>query len=832
MGPAATGSPPDPTIAAKTTRPSKRKRSVLQNEEDERDVLPSFDCPLEEFTYYIMERDRMRLKRASGEKGCLTRNPVLRDFHFCNNRREDDRTSIVMRKVFEGRSRHHPQYLWNVIMHRLLSKAWVNTALGFVEDLDVAIQRLRQYDTASARRENGTWRTSAFISSTSFHDFISNMRANWKLSPSAGRKIFGTEDVPLKTSFEHACVIMSGFKGVGMFHTVQTALDLVMYGAGVAEPRQIDPGPGAVKALRLLSYDTYSDQAKRDSVAGLTKLLNRALKVHLAKLDTAEVLCGETEPMRLQDTEHALCEYQKYVAAAAHCRGRKKGRPAPRRYMPLNGDRTATLSAWPDDVAESDRSFGGSPTDTRRPVRACVSAGKTEQYESGDEAFITLDVRESASSSADSPPAARRSGKLSDSSPGARRCSSKFSADSPPAAHRPVRACVATMKVQQYLEIDSSDDHEAIISSHDTENASSYAVDSPPAARRPIRPSVSTVETQQLSSIDDDDESDDLIVTSYRPARRVTHVMNDGRESDGSSSAASPPATRDQSTLSTSSPLVHGRQSTSSADYPVGARRPVEVCVATSSNDDNDDKDDDELILTSFTPAPRVLGSTTANPLPGVRRQISSSADSPPAPRRPRPPSTASPPAARSRPARASVPTAKMQQYLSVHDNNDDTDDDALITSWQAEGYYRIDKILGERPSETFGTEYHVLWDGYPLEGATWEPRGNLEDTEALAVWEKTKQKEDTEALAVWEKTKQKEDTEALAVLEKTKQKEDTEALAVWEETKQKRENARKEKKKVRKAPLQGRQRAKERWMHRFKKMKKKIAKRESWLIL
>ncbi|KAJ3134477.1 hypothetical protein HDU90_005091 [Geranomyces variabilis] len=723
MGPAATGSPPDPTIAAKTTRPSKRrpskrKRSVLQNEEDERDVLPSFDSPLEEFTYYIMERDRMRLKRASGEKGRLTRNPVLRDFHFCNNRREDDRTSIVMRKVFEGRSRHHPQYLWNVILHRLLSKAWVNTALGFVEDLDVAIRTLRQYDTASARRENGTWRTSAFISSTSFHDFISNMRANWKLSPSAGRKIFGTEDMPLTSSFEHACVIMSGFKGVGMFHTVQTALDLVMYGAGVAEPRQINPGPGAVKALQLLSYDTYSDQAKRDSVADLTKLLNRALKGHLAKLDTAEVLCGETLPMRLQDTEHALCEYQKYVAAAAHCRGRKKGRPAPRRYMPLNGDRTATLSAWPDDVAESDRSSGGSPTDIRRPVRARVAAGKTEQYESGDEAFITSDIRESASSSADSPPAARRSSNLSVSSPGARRRSSRSSVDSPPAAHRPVRACVATMKVQQYLEVDNSDDNE-FITSYGTENASSCADDSPPATRRPVRASVTTVETQQYLSIHDDDESDDLIVTSYRPGRRVIHVMNDGTESDDSSSAASPPATRGPSTSPTSSPPAHGRQSTSSADSPVVARRPVEVCVATSSSDDDDDKDDDELILTSFTPAPRVVGITTANPLPGVRHQRSSFADSPPAARRPRPQSTASPPATRSRPARASVPTPKMQQYLSVHDNNDDTDDDALITSWQAEGYYRIDRILAERPSETFGTEYHVLWDGYPLEGAT-----------------------------------------------------------------------------------------------------------------
>ncbi|KAJ3178932.1 hypothetical protein HDU87_003199 [Geranomyces variabilis] len=631
MGPAATGSPQDPTLA------SKRRRS-FQDAEVESDVIASFSSPGEEFTYYIMERERMRLKKCTtGEKGRLTRNPVLRDFHFCNNRREDDRTSIVMGKVFEGRSRHHPQYLWNVILHRLLSKAWVNTALGFVEDLDVAIKTLKQYDTESARRENGTWRTSAFISSTPFHDFISNMRANWKLSQAAGRKIFGTPDAPLTTSFEHTCAIMRGFKGVGLFHTVQTALDLIMYGAGVAQPRQIDPGPGAVKALQLLSYATYSDQAKRDAVADLTKTLNRALKVHLANLDTADVLRGETLHMRLQDTEHALCEYQKYVAVAAYCGGRKKGGAALRRYKSLSGDRLVTSLAWADG--------------------------------DGMESHVPL------SSAADSPPAARRR-------------PSRLSADSAPTAQRPVRACVATVKVQQYLESGDSDDNGDIISSSGGESASSSDDYSPPAARLHCRPSAeSPPAPRRPVSAGVTAADDDLIIIDYTPAPRVVHPPKNDTESDDSSS-------------SVASQLALARQSTSSTNSPLATRRPVRACVATSSTDaykvDDDDADDD-LIITSFTPAPRVVNVTTAAP--------------------------------RIRPARASLPTPKMEQYLAL------------------EGLYRIDKILAERASATFGTEYHVLWAGYPLEGATWEPCGNLEDTEALEVWENNAGKREKERL-------------------------------------------------------------------------------------
>lgn len=51
------------------------------------------------------------------------------------------------------------------------------------------------------------------------------------------------------------------------------------------------------------------------------------------------------------------------------------------------------------------------------------------------------------------------------------------------------------------------------------------------------------------------------------------------------------------------------------------------------------------------------------------------------------------------------------------------------------ESEYTIDRILSQRKRGT-GYQYLVHWKGYNHEEDTWEPRSNLEDTEALGIWE------------------------------------------------------------------------------------------------
>ncbi|GAA5906747.1 hypothetical protein JCM6882_003291 [Rhodosporidiobolus microsporus] len=58
------------------------------------------------------------------------------------------------------------------------------------------------------------------------------------------------------------------------------------------------------------------------------------------------------------------------------------------------------------------------------------------------------------------------------------------------------------------------------------------------------------------------------------------------------------------------------------------------------------------------------------------------------------------------------------------------------------EPFYRVERILGQETRTVWrkGRErrekwYLVKWEGYPLEKATWEPKENLSEAEALDVW-------------------------------------------------------------------------------------------------
>ncbi|KAJ3159625.1 hypothetical protein HDU86_001634 [Geranomyces michiganensis] len=379
--------------------------------------IPSFKTSFDEFTYYVMERERISIRRRIAGNETVTANPVLRNFHFCNNRREDDRTSIAMREVFAGRSRYHPRYLWNCVFHRMLSKGKVNTAFGFVENLEVAVRKLTQWNKIDAKEKANTekkWRHCAFTFCVSFDQIIKDMRVNWIISPEAGRALFGTPDDPLTPSFEETCATMSQFNGVGPFHTVQTSLDLVMYpAAGVALPRQIDPGPGAVKALELFSYDTSSDKARRRAVTDVTTALNQALKKHHAKMADTDVLFGKALHMRLHDTEHALCEYQKYVSAAGHFRRRTKNYN-PRRYVAFKLQHNAFVLGAGDaaeldedrdhvdddeitvivisDNDDDDSSVSRSPH-RRNPSRICTTRQRRKlQYSDSNDSDVESDL--------------------------------------------------------------------------------------------------------------------------------------------------------------------------------------------------------------------------------------------------------------------------------------------------------------------------------------------------------------------------------------------------------------------------------------------------------
>ncbi|KAI8916708.1 hypothetical protein DFJ77DRAFT_510143 [Powellomyces hirtus] len=270
---------------------------------------------LEACAQFTLERERIRIKKTTlGLSSPWTQDAVLALKRFANVRREHDATSLAMCSIFAGRSCHDPAYLFNVVLHRFLSKRSSTESMGYVTNLAHAIETLSRWEERfqdEKRRKVRNpfkWRNSAFMSCDSITQIQTNLCSNWKKSKLAGSILFGTSASPLRPTFGSGREILHTFGGVGEFHATQGTLDLVMYGAGIEPPSRLPPGPGAKRGLVLLGFAGTPEHLQL-----ATDALNVTLKV-VHPVDD-EILGSEPLILRLHDTEHLLCEFQKYVRA-------------------------------------------------------------------------------------------------------------------------------------------------------------------------------------------------------------------------------------------------------------------------------------------------------------------------------------------------------------------------------------------------------------------------------------------------------------------------------------------------------------------------------------
>ncbi|TAQ86416.1 hypothetical protein B7494_g5266 [Chlorociboria aeruginascens] len=79
-------------------------------------------------------------------------------------------------------------------------------------------------------------------------------------------------------------------------------------------------------------------------------------------------------------------------------------------------------------------------------------------------------------------------------------------------------------------------------------------------------------------------------------------------------------------------------------------------------------------------------------------------------------------------------------------DDDESNSDSISVTSTQGEAYesdqeFLVERVLAEKIKASI-PYYLILWDGYPLEMSTWEPRENIQDESILDIWKERKTQE------------------------------------------------------------------------------------------
>ncbi|KAJ3208436.1 hypothetical protein HDU67_006723 [Dinochytrium kinnereticum] len=254
------------------------------------------------FLYYILEKRRVQARRDSGMPQPWTKDPFLLVKGFSiENVREEQPIQRSLLDVFKGKDHRHPAWLWNVWMHRYLSNPKSSQQLGFVEDLDKAINTFEAW-----MHNNERFRTSIFMSCDPDHRILEAIRTNYKLSLTLSPKLFSLQNPP-PTRRNLFNIFKKEFKLCGSFHANQMSHDIIMYGAIPPEPAGSPEEAFSVShsGCSILEYE-----CSQKGLFDITNEVNRLLESRIVYDDGKRR--EKATRLRPVDIEDLLWKFKRY----------------------------------------------------------------------------------------------------------------------------------------------------------------------------------------------------------------------------------------------------------------------------------------------------------------------------------------------------------------------------------------------------------------------------------------------------------------------------------------------------------------------------------------
>jgi len=276
--------------------------------------------------YWMHERQRIYLKRLSGEPWPWTQDPILRSFRFCCVYRENDKVTQWIRDNWRIPYADHPNLWFAMCVARQIN--WPDTLaeIGFPEDWNPRrVLRILEKRKRSGKKIY----SGAYILGGGNPDGVSKIRYTvmgilnplwrWAKSRSSTQRFpWETEEAPtLKATFDW----LLSFHGFGRFLAYEVVTDL-RHTRCLCNASDINTwaniGPGAQRGLnRLYERDVRKSHPQ-------SQLLEELLAVYEWIRDRRDAVLLPT--LELRDMEHVQCECEKYWRAEERLReGRMVG---------------------------------------------------------------------------------------------------------------------------------------------------------------------------------------------------------------------------------------------------------------------------------------------------------------------------------------------------------------------------------------------------------------------------------------------------------------------------------------------------------------------------
>jgi hypothetical protein len=258
-----------------------------------------------EFLDFVMERERVRLRREAGDSFPWTNDPILAAYSFCNIRRDHDRVTKWIRQNWLNPNSDDDDLWFASVVARNINEpdtlAELNYPVPWEPDnflltmSEKSSRGDRLYRSAYMIRVGATDGLSkAHGLATQMFNPLWERRENYR--PLWGDSL---DDYHNRLMTSH---------GLGSFLAAQVIADIKPYGLLSDAPdyhHWSAPGPGSTQGLNSLNNRDLKAKWKphhfREEVQALQEVINRKLKLD--------------PPLDAQDCQNALCEWAKYYKA-------------------------------------------------------------------------------------------------------------------------------------------------------------------------------------------------------------------------------------------------------------------------------------------------------------------------------------------------------------------------------------------------------------------------------------------------------------------------------------------------------------------------------------
>ena len=258
------------------------------------------------FLYFIGERERIRIRRANGDPPPWTDDPILREWSFCNVRREDDRVTRWIAENWRTPHAADPDLMFVLVIARFVN--WPDTLaeLGYPVPWDPE----HFLAVLSARKQRGevcfgpAYNIPNFGSATPKPETLVQQVFSPLWRPLTRKRLQPKEDDSLHSYYGQ----LKGENGLASFMSGQIAADM-KYVPPLKNARDwmsfAAPGPGSRRGLnRVLGRPVDERWRDDDTWRVAFRRLREQIMPELQRMGLGD--------LHAQDLQNCLCEFDKY----------------------------------------------------------------------------------------------------------------------------------------------------------------------------------------------------------------------------------------------------------------------------------------------------------------------------------------------------------------------------------------------------------------------------------------------------------------------------------------------------------------------------------------